>query len=192
MSVAVEELPAVTDDGPPNIPAAWKPTMAEPVPVVRCIQIKRDGERCRKWSLRGTTKCVKHGGNLANVREHAEAVVESARLRLIGNTDRAVDVLEELMDPQTSAQVRLKAATEVLDRAGVRGGIDIHQETEVTVNPSELLDQRLAQLRRRGAEARERLGEVFGDDVVEGEVVSDEPTEATVAPALDQPTLFDM
>lgn len=191
MSVAAEELPAVTDDGPPNIPAAWKPTMAEPVPVVRCTTIKRDGERCRRWSIRGATNCVKHGGQIPNVREHAEAVVESARLRLIGNTDRAVDVLEELMDPQTSAQVRLKAATEVLDRAGVRGGVDIHQETQVTVNPSELLDQRLAQLRRRGAEARERLSDVFSDDIVEAEVVN-EQQDAAVAPEVDQPSLFDM
>jgi hypothetical protein len=192
MDVDVAELPAVTDDGPPNIPVAWKPTGAEPVPVVRCVTIKRDGERCRRWSLRGTTVCVKHGGQLKDVKQHAEAVVEGARLRLVGLSDDAIDVIEQLLDPQTSAQVRLKAATEVLDRAGVRGGVDIHQETQVTVNPSELLDQRLAQLRRRGAEARERLSEVFGDDVVEGEVVSDEPTEADVAPAVDQPSLFDM
>lgn len=177
------------DDGRPNIPVAWKPTKAEPVPVVRCTTIKADGERCKRWSLRGATVCVRHGGNLTNVREHAEAVVESARLRLVGNTDRAVDVLEELMQPGTSENVRLKAATEVLDRSGVRGGIDIHTETEVTVNPSELLAERLDTLRRRSEEARERLGDVFSP-ILDADVVSDETTKAL--PEVDQPSLFDL
>lgn len=167
-----------------NVPKGWKPTVDKPVPVVRCTIIKSDGDRCKRWSIRGATVCHKHGGTLPSVREHAEAVVEATRMRIIDNADDAVGVLEQLMQPGTSENVRLKAATEVLDRAGVRGGFDIHQETEVTVNPSELLAERLTTLRRRSEEARERMSDIFGGDVLEGEIVGDSETED------DQPTLF--
>lgn len=186
MSVAPAEDGEPGDERP-LVPLGWKPTRDQPVPVVRCTRILESGERCARWSLRGATVCIKHGAQLAGVRAHAEAVVESARLRLIGNTDQAVDVLEQLMQPGTSENVRLKAAESVLDRSGIRGGVDIHTETEITVNPSELLTQRLEQLRRRSIEARERLSDVFGGDIIEGELV-DESTH----PEVDQPSLFDM
>lgn len=188
MSVAPAE-DGEPEDERPLVPLGWKPTRDQPVPVVRCTRILESGDRCARWSLRGATVCIKHGAQLAGVRAHAEAVVESARLRLIGNTDQAVDVLEQLMQPGTSENVRLKAAESVLDRSGIRGGVDIHTETEVTVNPSELLAERLGQLKRRSAEARERLADVFGDaDIIEGELVEDSPAHSEV----DQPSLFDM
>src|SRR4030095_11889824 len=68
-----------------EVPMGWKPTLAEPVPVVRCTGMStQSGERCKRWSLRGTTVCKIHGGQLPNVQEHANAIVESARMRLFG------------------------------------------------------------------------------------------------------------
>lgn len=190
MTAALAESPDEPEDEHPSVPVAWRPTVAEPVPVVRCTVIKKDGDRCRRWSLRGATVCVVHGGQLPPVREKAEAIVESARMRLVQNTDKAVDVLEELMQPGTSENVRLKAATEVLDRSGVRGGYEVDTKTEITVSPSEELASRLTQLRRRSVEAQERLSDVFGSQIIDGEVVSDEDAEADPEP--DQQTLFDL
>lgn len=149
------------------IPRGWIPTPDKPVPVVRCSMIKKDGERCKKWSLRGTTVCVKHGASLPSVREFADAVVESTRLRILDNADMAVDVLEDLMQVGTSENVRLKAATETLDRAGIRGGMEINHTAEVSISPADLLTERLVTLRKRSDDARERLGEVFDAEVVE-------------------------
>jgi hypothetical protein len=178
-----------------NIPLGWKPTAAEPVPVVRCVTIKKDGERCKRWSLRGYDKCYRHSGsgNLKNVEKYADAVVEAARLRLIGNTDTAVDVLEQLMQPGTAEGVRLKAATEVLDRSGVRGGFEVQVEGEVKHSPAEEIQKRLDKL-AQGAQAvesmRSRIRRAHADpdadeDVVDAEIIDDDDDE-------HQPALFEL
>jgi hypothetical protein len=161
------------DQGSP-IPLGWKPTPAEPVPVVRCTQIKADGDRCNNWSLRGYHKCFVHSGRggLKNVTKYAEAVVESARLRLIDESDGAVTQLVTLMQPGTAEQIRLKAATEILDRAGIRGGFEIDTTIEVTDNPADLIRKRLHEL-KEGAEAAQKIRD--GYDVVDGEIIEDQP-----------------
>lgn len=138
-----------------NIPMGWKPTVAEPVPVVRCTAPLRNGpkkgEQCPNWSLRGATVCISHGGRLPNVRKHAEEVREAAKMRLLGLADMAIDALEDLADAQGTAgpAVRLKAATEILDRAGVKGGVDVAVTHEVRANPSEEIAKRLAGIANR-------------------------------------------
>jgi hypothetical protein len=58
-----------------------------------------------------------------------------------------VDKLEELLDAQ-SEPVQLKAATEILDRAGVRGGIELNVEVESNgPAPHEVIAARMEQLR---------------------------------------------
>jgi len=115
-----------------------------------------------------------------NVNKYADAVIEAARLRLVGDTDKALDVLNDLMQPGSSEGIRLKAATETLDRAGVRGGFEVKVEQEITVNPSDEIGKRLAKL-RAGAEAVTKMqAEATAlheehDDVVDAELISDEP-----------------
>lgn len=141
--------------------------MAHPVPVVRCVHIKRDGERCKKWSIRGYTKCYAHTGfgGLPNVQEYADKVVEAARMRLIGNTDAAVDTLEELMSGSTDT-VRLKSATEILDRAGVRGGFEIlHEEVGEKEDAAAKIRRQLETLRRNTSPIE--------SDIVDAEVIDD-------------------
>lgn len=156
------------DGVPLVIPDGWKKaTLGAPVPVVRCTYIfpdthARPGEQCRRWSLRGTVKCIKHGGQLPGVREHSEALVESARLRLIGATDQAVDWLVDLAENSTSDAVRLKATTEVLDRAGVRGGVEVDVSVSTSKDPADILRERLSTLKKR---------------TIEGELVPSSPAE---------------
>lgn len=162
-------------------PLNWKPTPTKPVPVVRCTQIKKDGERCKRWSLRGYTKCHRHAGPGAmkdgNVSKYAAAVVEAARLRLIDDSDKALEVLNELLQPGSSEGIRLKAATEVLDRAGIRGGIDVKVDVEVHEDPAVVIADRLAKL-AEGAEevkkmqAKSRQGD-SSEDIVDAEVVDE-------------------
>src|SRR4051794_26381530 len=84
-SMTAQPADAYGDGAPLIVPPSWKrATVGAPVPVVRCTYIfpdthDRPGEQCKRWSLRGTTVCIKHGGALPGVREHSEAVVESAR-----------------------------------------------------------------------------------------------------------------
>lgn len=151
-----------------NIPMGWKPTAAEPVPVVRCTAKKRDGLQCGNWSLRGATVCITHGGRLPNVRKHAEEVREAARMRILGLADMAIDTLEELADAQgtAGAAVKLKAATELLDRAGIKGGIEMNVVHEVRSNPSEEIAKRLAGIAKR-LEPKELEPIDLGEDVLD-------------------------
>lgn len=163
-----------------EIPAGWRPSLKEPVPVMRCTSpANGTGERCKQWSIRGATLCVKHGGQLPTVKEHAAAVVESSRIRMFGLTDGAVDVLESLFQPGTAEGIRLKAATEVLDRAGIRGGADNTLSVEVThrEDPAVVLRERLASIAKRAEESAPY-------DIIEGEIVPDTDE--------NQPTLFEI
>jgi hypothetical protein len=181
-----------------DIPVAYVKTAAEPVPVARCGVIARStGERCKRWGLRGTTKireledgtvevygtCVKHGARLPNVADHAAAVVEAARLRLIGLSDEAIDIVHDLAVNSTADQVRLKAATELLDRAGVRGGVEVDfgGNVEVTHETAadrarRLLEQTASRLATKIETERETDDEPTEDDpdVVDAELVEDE------------------
>lgn len=168
------------------VPAGWHPTPSQPVPVVRCVQIKKDGTRCRRWSLRGYTKCKSHSGPGAllpdgNVKKYAAAVIEAAKLRLIEESDDAISGLVSLTQPGTAEQIRLKAYTEILDRAGVRGGYEVDVAVEVTDDPSDELRKRLTSL-REGALAKQRMIYEATADVVDGEVLEDS----------EQLPLFDM
>lgn len=160
-----------------NIPAGWKPTVAAPVPVVRCTGIVRQGpntgQRCPKWSLRGATVCLSHGGHLPSVKEHAQAVVEAARMRMIGLTDDAIDAIEDLVsNPQTQAAVRLKAATEILDRAGIKGAPDLAITVEHTISASDTIAEKLKSMALRLTPKPEPLD--LGEVVEEAEPPVDE------------------
>jgi hypothetical protein len=113
----------------------------------RCSVTKSDGIRCMLWS----SGRLKDGGlcrvHLRHARKPGEDI-ERARRKLMQSAPYAVDVLEELMESATSEPVRLKASTEILDRAGVRGGMDIDVGVELkdARSPAQIVAERLARL----------------------------------------------
>lgn len=163
----------------------FHPTMYRPFPSMQCTGVVKSGPRaglrCDKRAVYGASVCLAHGAHLPSVRNKAEKIVEAARLKLIGHSDEAVEWILDLGANSTSDAVRLKAATEVLDRAGVRGGTEVDVSITASQDPGQLLRDRLAQLRRRTEET-----------IIDGELAGDE--EATAAPAddtlnLDSPAL---
>jgi hypothetical protein len=152
-------------------PAGWKPTPQQPVPVVRCTATirhgDRKGERCTKWSIRGSTVCLSHGGNLPNVKEAANKHIEAARLRLLGDVDLAIDTVFDIMENSASDTTRLAAAKEVLDRSGLKGPADFTVEVEHKISPADAIRDRLANIAKR-IKADE------SKEVIQGETVEDE------------------
>jgi hypothetical protein len=151
------------------IPLGWKPTLATPVPPIRCMHVKADGARCGRWSIRGGTKCQVHSGPAAKRR--AAEKVEIARLRLADMSDDAIDVLRDLIAPGTNDAIRLKAATEILDRAGVKGASDINIEVEHKFNASEELLSKLAKIREN---KKQEAIEIEAEVIVEVEEDEDQ------------------
>jgi len=125
----------------------------------RCRAIKDDGIRCMMWSS-GRPKddgyCRIHLGSIS--RKPGEDV-ERARAKLTQAAPYAVDVLEELMSEAASEPVRLKASTEILDRAGVRGGVEFDARVEVTDGRSaaDIVNERLERLAKNAIDVASRL-----------------------------------
>ena len=142
----------------------------------RCRAIKDDGLRCMMWSS-GRPKddgyCRVHLGAIS--RKPGEDI-ERARAKLTQAAPYAVDVLEELMDSAQSEPVRLKASTEILDRAGVRGGIEFDAKLEVMDgrSPAEIVQDRLSRLANGAIDVAARLAD---DGIQLPEANSDEPSD---------------
>jgi hypothetical protein len=114
----------------------------------RCRQVKDDAIRCMLWSsgrLKDDGLCRVH---LRHVKKNPSDDIERARKKLVQAAPYAVDILEDLMNSAVSEPVRLKASTEILDRAGVRGGIELDGNINVTDGRSaaDIISERLGRL----------------------------------------------
>lgn len=150
----------------------------KPAPLpTRCKAIKDDGIRCQLWSggrPGDDGMCRVHLGSLRNKPTDS---VERARARLTQAAPTAVDTLEDLMNSAESEPVKLKAATEILDRAGVRAGFDIGGEVSLDVRPAaSIIAERLARLSHNALEATAKLEEATqtNEIVVDAEVVEEQ------------------
>lgn len=194
MTVAMPEPPELDGEAPAKytnwpsaegyetVPADWKPKSGKELPALRCTHERDDGTRCKNFGVRGTgfngtpSMCFIHGGSLPNVKKKAEATLLVARMRLVENTGMALDTLFELTKPGTAENIRLKAATEILDRSGIKGGMDINVEVTQNVSLAEDIGKRLEIMRQRQlASAAEAAAELID----EGEQTVDEPEESS-------------
>jgi hypothetical protein len=127
----------------------------------RCRHVKEDGIRCMLWSSGRAADdglCRIHLGSVS--RKPGEDV-ERARAKLTQAAPYAVDVLEDLMENAQSEPVKLKASTEILDRAGVRGGVEFDARIEVSDGrpPAQIVAERLQRLATGAIEVAARLAE---------------------------------
>lgn len=144
----------------------------------RCRTVKSDGLRCMLWSsgrIKDDGLCRMH---LKTQRKPGEDV-ERARKKLIQAAPYAVDILEDLMENAVSEPVKLKASTEILDRAGVRGGVELDVGVDVTDSrsPAQIIGERLARLADGAARTARDLPDET--DIQDAEVVTDEDAAAS-------------
>ena len=93
------------------------------------------------------TAVARPGHVLCDV-HHAEVRLASARRQLVDAAADAVDTLLQLAQSNTvSADVRLKATNSLLDRAGLRGGVEISVSSSASPSPAEIIKARLEKLR---------------------------------------------
>lgn len=137
----------------------------------RCRQIKHDGIRCMLWAS-GRPKddglCRVH---LRSLKHKTSDDIERAREKLTQAAPYAVDKLEELMEFAESEPVKLKAATEILDRAGVRGGYEVDTKATLDVRPAaDVIQERLQRLAAGAAAA----ATTFNEKIIDAEVVPED------------------
>lgn len=91
----------------------------------------------------------------------SEQMLLAARRRLARAAPMAADVLADLIENGSSDEIRRRAAEAVLDRTGLRPGLDVSISAAPVegVTPSEVLRARLAQLRERTLDVAEAASE---------------------------------
>ena len=106
----------------------WWASGAKPG-VRRCNAMKRDGLQCRREAEQGSVVCDQHGALAPQVQRRAKE-----RLAIVSDT-----VVEQMLswmhDPAVPLALKVKIATDVLDRAGV----DKTTKVVVGVDPVESL-----------------------------------------------------
>jgi hypothetical protein len=113
----------------------------------RCTYIKADGVRCMLWCSGRKTDMSLCRVHLGSKSGNLAGAVQKARTRAYQAAPAALEILEQLMESAESEPVKLKAATEILDRAGVRGGVEIDAKIDINERPSEdLIRERLLRL----------------------------------------------
>jgi hypothetical protein len=161
----------------------------------RCRQVKDDGIRCMLWSS-GRPKddglCRIH---LRSVKHKTTDDIERARAKLVQAAPYAVDLLEDLMENAESEPVKLKAATEILDRAGVRGGVEIDTNVNIDVRPAaSVIAERLERIAQGAISTAARLAEAGlhiepDKEIIDAEVVNDgEDQEAAATVTSNEPS----
>ena len=156
----------------------------------RCRQVKDDGIRCMLWSS-GRPKddglCRIH---LRSTQHKTSDDIERARQKLVQAAPYAVDMLEDLMENAESEPVKLKAATEILDRAGIRGGVEIDSSINIDVRPAaQVIAERLDRLAQGAIQSAAKLAEaglhiVPDEDIIDAEVI---PASTKKEEATDEP-----
>jgi hypothetical protein len=154
----------------------------------RCANVKEDGIRCQLWSsgrLQDDSLCRIH---LRSVKHRPGDDIERARAKLTQAAPYAVDMLEDMMLNAESEPVKLKAATEILDRAGVRGGVELDTNVNIDVRPAaSVIAERLNRLATNAIDAAARLSDA-GVLVTSNEV---EPTQDTRAKVISTEVVED-
>lgn len=157
-----------------------------PILPGRCSRIRADGSRCWQWSWPAESAngfCRTHCDKFAfNATAQMAKLNDAAKMRLSQLTEPSLSALEDLVLNSTVPHVRLKAATEILDRVGIRGGSELSisgQVDHTVTSPADEVHQRLAHLAEKlalPAESTEPPAEInsSAEQIVEAEIVEEE------------------
>jgi hypothetical protein len=137
-------------------------------------------EKCRREAVPGSTLCGRHGGQFLSASD-AKAISAHTAGRIMGATDQAVRVLQELMDEGKSEMVRLQASMALLDRAGIgpHSTISIDSGTAAEDAAAEIRDM-LTRIR----ETHERVGEI---EQMQAEPAPADASDVAVAEVVEEP-----
>jgi hypothetical protein len=98
------------------------------IPPVQCKATNRQGNRCGRYAIPGGAVCVLHGGSAPQVRE-------AARRRMLAFAPQALRVLESVAkDVNAPAAARVRAASDLLDRAGLKAATELEVTAKQATN----------------------------------------------------------
>lgn len=119
-----------------------------PVPVVQCGYKDRRGTKCPHASMPGALRCREHGGDWLDPAIRQRLLL-SAYMQLVENSEVAVEALIWVAANGKREEARVMAAREILDRAGIRAGVDVNVNISGDEGNSSVNDLK-ARLKRMG------------------------------------------
>lgn len=137
----------------------WEVSPDTPLAPIRCTTVHQDGSRCEYTAIPGANRCLKHGAEEAE----SHKVVEAARKRLMGLTHTAIETFDDVMRNSINDSARIKAASEVLNRVGVKETTEINVQIEDKSEARQAVLSRIQNLRLEDTEEIEDA-EVVEDD----------------------------
>jgi hypothetical protein len=149
--------------------AVWDRKLADNDSARCTAHRSKNGARCRKFAIAGSTVCRTHGGAAKQVRNAARARLQNASDRM------ARELLRMASDDNVSDAVKLKAITEALDR----GGLSAKTEVEITARPYETIMDGLAEI-QSGSRAEYRRSQGLLDTPTALAVDANAPIDAEV------------
>lgn len=123
----------------------------------RCTAPTTAGAHCKRAAILGGTVCATHGGRAPQVRERT-------RLRLLEATDPAAVALIQQLDA-TDPQVVIRAATAILDRAGVGRAERIDLGGHVQVEAHQIVQVLVSVFAQLGVEVDDHVRHVVGQEL---------------------------
>lgn len=153
------------------------------IPVVQCGWKDRRNIQCEDASLPGAVRCAKHGGDWLDPKIRHSLLLNSYA-RLVEASEVAVDALVWVAEHGKREDARVMAAREILDRSGIRAGVDVNinmpAELDAGAKVSELharLDKMAESLTTREAIMGGML-EIVDAEIIEVEVIEDDGDES--------------
>lgn len=170
------------DDEPTTTEVAVDPSTVRPMEAVRvnqCTAHRKNGDRCRKASIKGATVCRSHGGA-------APQVQRAARTRLLMASDDLMKALLKIALSGEEEGTRLRAVLGALDRAGFSTKTELAVTHEVPMWEQVMQGLVFSDFDRGGInddptdDSMEKYNrsEAGAGDVIDAEVIEDEPDRA--------------
>jgi hypothetical protein len=142
----------------------------------RCVHVRRDGTRCWFWSFdkEAEGRCRNHSPGTSHANNQGFHI--AARQKVMQALPQMADELEGLALNAASEQVRLKAITEMMDRGGLRAGVEVEISGGLDrgQDPAEVIRGKLEKLAERMLEGERRAAELDAreaGETVEGRVL---------------------
>jgi hypothetical protein len=173
-----DNLPAVIEHEASNSETIELPnrqdTLLADNPERRCAAHKRNGERCRKFAIMGSTVCRTHGGATKHVKNRARVRVENASDRLMGR------LIQFAFDDTNPPDIQLRAMRDALDRAGLKPPAEVVLSQGQAKPYEELFDDIAGGSRAESRRARgvpDTQDDIAGVDQAHWQASSQEGTE---------------
>lgn len=157
--------------------AVDSPDKSLAIPTVQCGWKDRRNIQCTSAALPGSVRCAKHGGDWLDPKIRHSLLLNSYA-RLVEASEIAVDALVWVAEHGKREDARVMAAREILDRSGIRAGVDVNINMSTDNDGSTKVSELHARLDKmaESLSTREAIiaANTIDDEIIDAEIIEEE------------------